>query len=159
MKMRRIYLFLCAAALLLPAALHAQKYQDGVIDKSVAVVGEEMIKISTREDEVKMMRASGMLADKNMRCELLERMIEAKIFLMQARIDSLSVNNDMVESELSSRIDELRFRLGGDEGFENYFGKPIYKLRQEWRRASPSRCSRRSPLRFRSLPPTTWRSS
>lgn len=135
MKMRRIYLFLCAAALLLPAALHAQKYQDGVIDKSVAVVGEEMIKISTLEDEVKMMRASGMLSDKNMRCELLERMIEAKIFLMQARIDSLSVNNDMVESELSSRIDELRFRLGGDEGFENYFGKPIYKLRQEWRRA------------------------
>ncbi len=133
--MRRIYLFLCAAALLLPAALHAQKYQDGVIDKSVAVVGEEMIKISTLEDEVKMMRASGMLSDKNMRCELLERMIEAKIFLMQARIDSLSVNNDMVESELSSRIDELRFRLGGDEGFENYFGKPIYKLRQEWRRA------------------------
>lgn len=135
MKMRRIYLFLCAAALLLPAVLHAQKYQDGVIDKSVAVVGEEMIKISTLEDEVKMMRASGMLSDKNMRCELLERMIEAKIFLMQARIDSLSVNNDMVESELSSRIDELRFRLGGDEGFENYFGKPIYKLRQEWRRA------------------------
>ncbi len=133
--MRRIYLFLCAAALLLPAVLHAQKYQDGVIDKSVAVVGEEMIKISTLEDEVKMMRASGMLSDKNMRCELLERMIEAKIFLMQARIDSLSVNNDMVESELSSRIDELRFRLGGDEGFENYFGKPIYKLRQEWRRA------------------------
>ncbi len=132
--MRRIYL-LCAAALLLPAALHAQKYQDGVIDKSVAVVGEEMIKISTLEDEVKMMRANGMLSDRNMRCELLERMIEAKIFLMQARIDSLNVNNDMVESELSSRIDELRFRLGGDEGFENYFGKPIYKLRQEWRKA------------------------
>ena len=125
---------MCAAALLLPAVLNAQKYQNGVIDKSVAVVGEEMIKISTLEDEVKMMRANGMLSDRNMRCELLERMIESKIFLMQARVDSLTVNNDMVESELSSRIDELRFRLGGDEGFENYFGKPIYKLRQEWRK-------------------------
>ncbi len=119
---------------MLPTALCAQKYQDGVIDKSVAVVGEEMIKISTLEDEVKMMRANGMLSDRNMRCELLERMIESKIFLMQARIDSLEVNNDMVESELSSRIDELRFRLGGDEGFEEYFGKPVYKLRQEWRK-------------------------
>lgn len=119
---------------MLPTVLCAQKYQDGVIDKSVAVVGEEMIKISTLEDEVKMMRANGMLSDRNMRCELLERMIESKIFLMQARIDSLEVNNDMVESELSSRIDELRFRLGGDEGFEEYFGKPVYKLRQEWRK-------------------------
>ncbi len=131
--MRKICL-LCTAALLLPAALHAQKYQDGVIDKSVAVVGEEMIKISTLEDEVKMMKANGMLSDRNMRCELLERMIESKIFLMQARVDSLTVNNDMVESELSSRIDDLRFKLGGDENFEKYFGKPIYKLRQEWRK-------------------------
>ena len=76
-----------------------------------------------------------MVSDRNMRCELLEQMLASKIFLMQARIDSLSVNNDMVESELSNRIDQLRTRLGGDDEFEKYFGKPIYKLRQEWRKA------------------------
>ena len=120
---------------MIPSAAFAQKYQDGVIDKSVAVVGEEMIKISTIEDELRMARANGMVSDRNMRCELLEQMLASKIFLMQARIDSLSVNNDMVESELSNRIDQLRTRLGGDDEFEKYFGKPIYKLRQEWRKA------------------------
>lgn len=133
--MRKKSLLSAVAALMLPAAAFAQKYQNGVIDKSVAVVGEEMIKISTLEDELRMARANGMLSDKNMRCELLEQMLASKIFLMQARIDSLSVNNDMVESELNNRIDQLRTRLGGDEEFENYFGKPIYKLRQEWRKA------------------------
>lgn len=133
--MKKICLLSAAAALLMPVAVNAQKYQGGMIDKSVAVIGEEMIKISTLEDEVRMMRANGMLSDQNMRCELLERMIEAKIFLMQARVDSLTVNNDMVESELSSRINELRFHIGGDEAFEEYFGKPVYKLRQEWRKA------------------------
>jgi peptidyl-prolyl cis-trans isomerase SurA len=52
---------------------------------------------------------------------------------MQARVDSLSINNDMVESELRSRIDNVKTSLGGEDGVEEYFGKPIYKLRQEWR--------------------------
>ena len=34
---------------------------------------------------------------------------------MQARVDSLVVNNDMVESELSNRIDMLKYSLGGEE--------------------------------------------
>ncbi len=133
--MRKICLLSAVVAVMIPSAAFAQKYQDGVIDKSVAVVGEEMIKISTIEDELRMARANGMVSDRNMRCELLEQMLASKIFLMQARIDSLSVNNDMVESELSNRIDQLRTRLGGDDEFEKYFGKPIYKLRQEWRKA------------------------
>ncbi len=133
--MKRISILTTALALLLPFAASAQKYPDGIIDKSVAVVGEELIKISSLEDEIRMMRASGMASDKNLRCELLEQMIVAKIFLMQARVDSLSVNNDMVESELSSRIDQIRSRLGGDEEVEKTFGKPLYKLRQEWRKS------------------------
>lgn len=135
MKMRKICLLSAVVAIMAPYAAFAQKYGNGVIDKSVAVVGEEMIKISTIEDELRMARASGILSDRNMRCELLEQMLTSKIFLMQARIDSLSVNNDMVESELNNRIDQLKTRLGGDDEFEKYFGKPIYKLRQEWRKA------------------------
>ena len=60
-------------------------------------------------------------------------MMESKIFLMQARIDSLTVNSDMVEGELTNRIDNARTMLGGDEELEKYFGKPLYRLRQEWR--------------------------
>ena len=59
--------------------------------------------------------------------------MENKIFLMQARIDSLTVNYDMVDGELSNRIDQYRTFLGGDEEVEKQFGKPLYKLRQELR--------------------------
>ena len=129
---------LCAAAcifMMLPAALQAQKYDGGLIDKSIAVVGNEMISISQLEEEVQMMRAQGLASDRNVRCELLEQMMESKLFLMQARLDSLSVNNDMVEGELRNRMDMIRSQLGGDEEMEKYFGKPLYRLRQEWRKA------------------------
>lgn len=115
-------------------AAFAQKYPDGIIDKSIAVVGEEMIMISDLENEVKMMKAEGMASDRNARCEILEQMVIQKIFLMQARLDSLSVNNDMVDGELSQRMDFFRTRLGGDEQVEEYFGKSMFKLRQEWRK-------------------------
>ena len=126
-----------AALLLLSlnVSLYAQKYGDGLIDKTVAVVGNEMISLSQLEQEVQMMRAQGMASDRNMRCELLEQMMESKLFLMQARLDSLSVNNDIVEGELRNRLDMIRSQLGGDEEVEEYFGKPLYKLRQEWRRS------------------------
>ncbi len=111
----------------------AQKYSNGLVDKTIAVVGNEMIMLSDLEEEVAMMRAYGMLSDKSGRCEILEQMMSSKLFLMQARVDSIVVNNEMVESELSNRIDMLRTNLGGDDAVEKQFGKPIYKLRQEWR--------------------------
>ncbi len=113
----------------------AQKYSDGVVDKTIAVVGNEMIMISDLEEEVAMMKAYGMMSDKKGRCEILEEMMSSKLFLMQARIDSLAVNNDMVEGELSNRLDMLKTNLGGEEEVVKQFGKPIYKLRQEWREA------------------------
>ena len=121
-----------SAALCLPLLASAQKYGNGLIDKTVAVVGAEAITISDIEGQVQMMRAQGMASDRNARCEVLENMMESKIFLMQARVDSLSVNMDMVEGELSQQMDMFRTRLGGDEAVEKYFGKPLYRLRQEW---------------------------
>ncbi len=128
---RRVIVF--AAALLLTTGLSAQKYKGGLVDKTVAVVGNEVILVSDIESEVQQMQAQGRSSDRDMRCNILENMMEAKIFLMQARIDSLTVGYDMVDNELSNRIDQYRTYLGGDEEMEKYFGKPLYKLRQEWR--------------------------
>ena len=127
-------LFIVAGALLSALTLNAQKYQNGLVDKTVAVLGGEVILISDIENEAQQMRASGQNVDQRMRCELLQTMMESKLFLMQSRLDSLTVNNDMVENNLSQRIDYLRTQLGGDEEVEKYFGKPLYKLRQDWRK-------------------------
>ena len=132
--MKYIKIALAVAAAVLSYAASAQKYTGGLIDKSIAVVGNEMIMLSDIEQEVQMRRAQGLASDRNIRCELLEQMLVSKLFLMQARVDSLTVNQDAVEGDLSNRIDQIRTQLGGDEQVEKYFGKPLYKLREEWRR-------------------------
>lgn len=130
------YFIKCVAAFVfatISLAASAQRYSDGIIDKTIAIVGNEVIMLSQLEDEVQMMSAYGMMSDKNGRCELLETMMSSKLFLMQARLDSLEVNNDNVEMLLTQQVDNVRQQLGGDEEVEKYFGKPLYKLRQEWR--------------------------
>lgn len=115
---------------LAPAA--AQKY-DGVIDKSVALIGNDIVMLSDIESEAQMMRARGLVVDKTARCEILENFLVSKLFLTQAKFDSLTVNDAQVSAMLDQRMNEVMTTLGGEQKMEEYFGKPLYKLRQEWR--------------------------
>ena len=101
MKYLRVMRFIAAAVAFsaMSVAASAQKYQDGLIDKTVAVVGNEVIMLSDIEEEMKA-QSFAYMSDKTSRCELLENTMVSKIFLMQARVDSLVLNNEMVESNL-----------------------------------------------------------
>lgn len=135
--MKKHLLKYCAVAITLIClplnSLFAQKYENGLIDKVVALIGNEMIMLSQLEGEVQMMEAQGIAADRNTRCAVLERMLAQKLFLNQARLDSLSVNEDMVEMDLQQRIAEVTTQLGGEKATEDYFKMPLHKLRNDWR--------------------------
>ena len=119
-------------ALLLCTGVSAQKYT-GVVDKTIAVVGNEAIKISDIEAEVQSRMANGQFSDRNARCGILETKLQDKLFLMQARVDSLTTDVASAEAQLAYQLDFIKTRLGGEEEMEKYFGKPLYKIRQEWR--------------------------
>jgi len=120
-------------ALILALAPAAAQQYEGVVDKSVALVGNDIIMLSEIEAEAQMMRARGLTVDKTARCEILENMLVSKLFLTQAKLDSLTVNDAQVSASLDQRINEIMSTLGGEQKTEEYFGKPLYKLRQEWR--------------------------
>ena len=115
------------ALAVLPAA--AQRYR-GIVDKSVAIVGNEMIALSDVEAQVQAMRAQGMVAD---RCQILENLMQTKLFIAQARVDSLVINQDQANAQLEQYVAEMLTRAGGEDELAEYLGKPLYKLRQEWR--------------------------
>jgi len=120
------------ALVLVSSSVSAQNYGNGLIDKSVAIVGNEVIMISNIETEAQMMKARGIAVDSKARCEIFENYMTAKLFLVQARLDSLSVNDANVVASLDQKINETMAVLGGEKETEAYFGKPMYKLRQEW---------------------------
>ena len=110
----------------------AQRYE-GVIDKTVALVGNSVILLSQIESEAIYMQNMNYVTDRNLRCEVLENMMVTKLFYTQAVLDSLAVNPDMVEAMLNERVDGILSQFGGEEGVVNYFGRPIHELRNQWR--------------------------
>ena len=132
-NLRVMRIFAAAVAFLaMSAAASAQKYQGGLVDKTVAVIGNEVIMLSDVEEEMKAQNYNYM-SDKTSRCELLENMMVSKLFLMQARVDSLVVDNTLVESNLDDYMANVLTYYGGEEGVVKQYGKPVYKLRQELR--------------------------
>ncbi|MDZ4058714.1 MAG: peptidylprolyl isomerase, partial [Bacteroidales bacterium] len=115
--------------------LFAQRYEKGLIDKTIALIGNDMIQLSSLEQEVQMMMLQGVKSDQNIRCEVLQNMLTQKLFLTQARLDSIQVSPDNVEGELNRRMQEVLTQLGGEKAAEEYFKKPIFKVRDEWREA------------------------
>ncbi len=112
---------------------YAQTYSGGLVDKTIAVVGNEAIMLSQLENEVQMMLAQGVISKQNVRCEILENLLTQKLMLIQARVDSLKVAEDNVELELQDRVNNAIATLGGEKEVEEYFGKPVHKLKADWR--------------------------
>ena len=113
----------------------AQRYPDGLIDKIVALVGNDAIMLSDIEQEVQMMRVNGLVADRNARCELLEEIMVSKLFLTQARLDSLVASATEVQENLNQRFASVTTQLGGEKAMEEYFNKSRYDLEKIWREA------------------------
>ena len=132
-KMKFLGRVIIAAILLFPTALCAQKYEKGLADKTIVLIGNEAIFLSQLENEIQVQAAQGVGVDRNTRCQVLEDMMISKLFLNQARLDSLVVNLDNVEVDLQQRISSVMTQLGGEKAMEEYFKKPVYKLKEEWR--------------------------
>ena len=124
-----------AALSLFHSRAYAQVYSKGLIDKSVAVVGNEHILLSQLEEQVQLMLANGgpMQEEKLMRCRILEQMLQQKLFLNQARLDSLTVRSEYVEVEINERLDQIMYRMGGQKETEAYFKKPLFRIKEDWR--------------------------
>lgn len=130
---KKILWVIVAVLCIATSSMYGQKYQNGLIDKTVAVVGNEMILLSQIEQEVEMLQFQGHYSDKNLRCQVLEQMLMSKIFYAQAKLDSLVANQGMVEANLDSRMNNVLTQLGGEAKTEEYFGKTLFELREDWR--------------------------
>jgi peptidyl-prolyl cis-trans isomerase SurA len=125
-KLRRL-------ALLLLCVTFNAVGQLNVLDKVVAVVGNEAILMSDVEQELMQLRAQGRMVDDDLRCEIFEHLLVQKLLLAQARIDSLKVNEMAVEMEVDQRIRYFTVQLGSTQKVEEYWSKPMFEIKEQMR--------------------------
>lgn len=108
--------------------------QKNAVDKIIAVVGEEIILKSDVENEYLQEQSRGLISSSSdYKTEILEQRLMQKLLLAQAKVDSISVTESEVESEVSSRIEYMIADIGSQERLEGFFGKPVEEIKNDMR--------------------------
>lgn len=108
--------------------------QKNVVDKIIAVVGDEIILKSDIENAYLQEQGQGLISSSSdYKAELLEQQLMQKLLIAQAKIDSVSVTEDEVESEVENRVKYLINNIGSQERLENYFSKSLAEIKDEMR--------------------------
>lgn len=104
---------------------------DNVIDEVIWVVGDEAILRSEVEEERIRAQYEGQQIAGDPYCVIPEQIAIQKLYLNQAAIDSIDVNESMVAHQVEMRIDFYLNQIGSKEKMEEYFRKTTSEIREE----------------------------
>lgn len=116
--------------------LLAQPTQDepqkrSIADQVVWMVGDEPILLSDIEYQKLILRSEGQGIEGDLDCIIPERIAIQKLFLNQAKIDSIEANETQVNRMVEMWIQNAISQLGSKEKLEEYFNKKISQIREE----------------------------
>ena len=130
--MRKLSLLIIVFLSLLNLNLSAQTDQK-ILDEVIWIVGDEAILKSEVESQIIQAKYDGTKIEGNPYCVIPEQMAVQKLFLHQAALDSLTVNESSITSEVEQRMNYFIANIGSKEKVEEYFRRPMSKLREEFR--------------------------
>lgn len=116
--------------LLLSAFLNAQ---DNTLDEVIWVVGDQAILKSEVEEQHKEFLYRNEKIDGDPYCFIPEQMAIQKLFLTQAKIDSVEVQEVEVSYEVDARMNYYITQIGSKEKMEEYFRKPSIQIKETLR--------------------------
>ena len=105
--------------------------QNNVAEEVAWVIGDEPIFKSDIEEQYQQALYERVPIEGNPYCVIPERMALDKLFLDQARIDTVEVQQSAISSEVENRINFFIANLGSKEKVEEYFRMPLPRLREK----------------------------
>ncbi|MFW5657028.1 MAG: foldase protein PrsA [Bacteroidota bacterium] len=133
--MNRFFITILSVLLLNVCFVYAQSEQESVVvDKVVAVVGRNIVKLSDVESQFYQAMSQGAVGKSaDLKCDVFEELLTQKLLINQARIDSLEITEAEVEMMLESRLDFFINQIGSRDKLEAYFNKSIIEIKEDMR--------------------------
>ena len=133
-RIANISLVLC---LLLPALVGAglAQQQGTTVDKIVAKIGNEIITKSELDIQLALLNRRNPVdvSDPAVRKEVLEAMVNDKLILAQAELDSIEVSEERVESQLDAQLRYMEQQYGSRQRLEKEAGMTVAQMKREYR--------------------------
>lgn len=128
MKIRNV--MIPAAACMALCAI-AAPVKRNVVDEVAWIVGDEPIFRSEIEDQYAQMRSEGTSVAGDPYCVIPERIAVEKLYLHQAKIDTVEAPEGQVQGSVDKRLAFFINNFGSREKVEEYFRKPYAQLREQ----------------------------
>jgi peptidyl-prolyl cis-trans isomerase SurA len=107
--------------------------QTNIIDGVIWIVGDEAILRSEVEDQRIRSQYEGVHIAGDPYCVLPEQLAIQKLFLHQAKLDSVVASDSQVEAQVNMRINYFLREIGSKEKMEEYFKKSFSDIKDEMR--------------------------
>lgn len=107
--------------------------QDNVIDEVVWIVGDDAILKSDIEKSIQQMKYEKQDVEGDPYCSVPEQLAVRKLFLHQAKLDSVEANEGNVSMQVDARVNDMVAQIGSQEKLEEYFGKKMRDIKEELR--------------------------
>lgn len=107
-----------------------------VVDKVIAVVGQNMIKKSELETAFLQQKMNSNIIIENeyeRQCDILEGMLINKLMLHQAEVDSVEVTDDEVNREMDNRIRYMISAYGSQEMLEKQMRRSLSEIKSYYK--------------------------
>ena len=105
--------------------------QNNIAEEVAWIVGDEAIYKSDIEEQYQQLQYERTPIDGNPYCVIPEQIAIDKLFLHQAKIDTIEVPNSTVQQSVDARINYFIANLGSKKKVEEYFRKPIPEIREQ----------------------------
>lgn len=122
-KILSIFLLACCSCLVMA--------QDNVIDEVVWVVGDDAILRSDIETQRLYLQNEGQRLEGDPYCFIPEQMAVQKLYLNQAKLDSITVNENQIIQSVDQWMNMAINQMGSREKLEEYFGKKFSQIKEE----------------------------
>lgn len=107
--------------------------QPKVIDKVVAQVGDNIIMYSDIESQKLQAIQAGLEVGAATDCSYLEELMYQKLLINQAELDSVVISDEQVDAEMENRIRVIEQQIGGRQKLEEFYGKSVTQIKEEFR--------------------------
>lgn len=121
----------CFLAALIAIGVNAGRAKENnIIDEVAWVVGDEPIFKSEIEEMYEQMQMEGAPIEGDPYCVIPERMAVEKLYLHQAKIDTIEAPDQMVQQSVDQRLNFFISQLGSKERVEGQFKKTMPQIRE-----------------------------
>ena len=106
--------------------------QPKTVDGVVAVVGGDIILKSDIDEQYDVFNRQN-FGENISYCGVFEELLFQKLLIHHAEIDSVTVGEDEVESNMDRRIEQLIQQMGDQKKLEEFYGKSVVEIKEEMR--------------------------